>query len=210
MKLRPWEKPYSHPSKRKFSKRVFIIITFYFDRHYIHVTCAICWKTLYPRTCIPYGTRTRFRRLRRTATNLPTNRHFKWTFHVDRTSPFHLFVYSLFSLVCPGNKIDRATTFGTATNMLGVYFWIRCWRIYRPSDYTKILKTRRRKSSLMSMRIGWAVKVAIGWGAIGHPGEIDKRHQWICITSTQQTGKKKKGKKTRFLSDTVCRPVPAV
>jgi len=44
------------------------------DTHYIHVRCAVWWKTLYPRTCIPYWTRTHFWRLRCTArkpNNLP-------------------------------------------------------------------------------------------------------------------------------------------
>ena len=48
-------------------------------------------KKLYPRTCIPYGTRTHFRRLRRTATNLPTYLiHFKRTFDVDIRTPLKI------------------------------------------------------------------------------------------------------------------------
>jgi len=44
-------------------------------------------------TCIPCGTRTHFRRLRRTATNLPTClMHFKWTFDVDISTPFIFYV----------------------------------------------------------------------------------------------------------------------
>jgi len=70
----------------------YVLSSAFVHGHYIHVTCAIWWKTSYPRTdvstCIPYGTRTHFRRLRRTVRK-PTNLiHFKWTFDVDRTTPY--------------------------------------------------------------------------------------------------------------------------